>query len=436
MKNAPERRRRKASAWSWLVVAVSLGAIGPGAPAAAARAAAKSNHIVAIGDVHGDFDAFVGLLQHARLVDGDRRWIGGEVTLVQTGDCVDRGPKVRDVLDLLMALEQQAPSQGGRVVALLGNHESMNAMANLRDASPASLAAFADGESEARREAAYVAHAKLAETRSALLAKSDPAIEIPKVYQVPERNAWMAARPPGFVEYLDAFGPQGTYGKWLRARPIVIRLTDTVFLHGGIDPENAPKKLESLTEQVQKEIARWDRMRKTMIDQQVALPSFTFEELLQAGRSELQRVASEARRRAQSFGLQDGAGPGQAAQQAIQQHPLADLQELDKWVSISPNGPLWFRGYATWRSDEGAVRLNELQRKYGPVRFVVGHTMTSGFRVMPRFTARVFLIDTGMLSSYYQGGRASALDIDGGVYTVLTLDGRQVLYDPMATMTR
>ena len=432
MKSAPERRRRKAPAWSWLVVAASLGALGLSAPAALARAAAKSNHIVAIGDIHGDFDAFVGLLQHARLIDGDRRWTGGEITLVQTGDCLDRGPKVRDVLDLLMALEQQAPSQGGRVVALLGNHETMNAMSNLRDTSPVSLAAFADGESEARREAAYAAHVKLAETRAALLAKADPAIAVPKVYQVPERNGWMAAHPPGFVEYLDAFGPQGTYGKWLRAHAVVIRLSDTVFLHGGIDPENAPKKLDSLTEQVQKELARWDRMRKTMIEQQIALPSFTFEELIEAGRSELQRVASEARRRA---GLQDGAGPGQAAQ-VIQQHPLADLQELDKWVTISANGPLWFRGYATWRSDEGAGRLNELQRKYGSVRFVVGHTMTSGFRVMPRFTARVFLIDTGMLSSYYQGGRASALDIDNGVYTVVTLDGRQVLYDPNATMTR
>ena len=432
MKSAPERRRRKAPAWSWLVVAASLGALGLSAPAALAGAAAKSNHIVAIGDIHGDFDAFVGLLQHARLIDGDRRWTGGEITLVQTGDCVDRGPKVRDVLDLLMALEQQAPSQGGRVVALLGNHETMNAMSNLRDTSPVSLAAFADGESEARREAAYAAHVKLAETRAALLAKADPAIAVPKVYQVPERNGWMAAHPPGFVEYLDAFGPQGTYGKWLRAHAVVIRLGDTVFLHGGIDPENAPKKLDSLTEQVQKELARWDRMRKTMIEQQIALPSFTFEELIEAGRSELQRVASEARRRA---GLQDGAGPGQAAQ-VIQQHPLADLQELDKWVTISANGPLWFRGYATWRSDEGAGRLNELQRKYGSVRFVVGHTMTSGFRVMPRFTARVFLIDTGMLSSYYQGGRASALDIDGGVFTVVTLDGRQVLYDPNATMTR
>jgi hypothetical protein len=436
MKSGPECRPRKALAWSWLVVAVSLAAIALGAPVAADRAAAKSDHVVAVGDIHGDFDAFVGLLQHARLVDGDRRWAGGDVTLVQTGDAVDRGPKVRDVLDLLMALEQQAPAQGGRVVALLGNHESMNAMANLRDTSAASMAAFADGQSEARRDAAYAAHVKLAEARSALLTKADSTLEIPKVYQVPDREAWMAARPPGFLEYLDAFGPQGTYGKWLRARPVAIRLNDTVFVHGGIDPENAPKKLESLTEQVQKEIARWDRMRKTMIDQQIALPSFTFEELLEAGRSELKRVAIDARRRAQSFGLQDGAGPGQAALQAIQQHPLGDLQELDKWVCISATGPLWFRGYATWRSDEGAVRMNELQRRYGPVRFVVGHTMTSGFRVMPRFTSRVFLIDTGMLSSYYQGGRASALDIDGGVYAVLTLDGRQVLYDPMATMTR
>ena len=50
----------------------------------------------------------------------------------------------------------------------------------------------------------------------------------------------------------------------------------------------------------------------------------------------------------------------------------------------------------------------------GPVRFVVGHTMTSGFRVMARFSSRVFLIDTGMLSSYYQGGRASALEIQRG----------------------
>jgi hypothetical protein len=70
------------------------------------------------------------------------------------------------------------------------------------------------------------------------------------------------------------------------------------------------------------------------------------------------------------------------------------------------------------------------------VRFVVGHTMTSGFRVVARFSSRVFLIDTGMLSSYYQGGRASALEIRNGNYSVVTQDGRQVLFDPMSASTR
>ena len=108
----------------------------------------------------------------------------------------------------------------------------------------------------------------------------------------------MAAHPPGFVEYLEAFGPVGTYGKWLRTRMVIVRVDDTVFLHGGISPEAAPKKLESLNEQALKEIGRWDRMRKLMVEQQIALPSFTFEELLEAGGTELTRVAVEARRRA------------------------------------------------------------------------------------------------------------------------------------------
>ena len=206
---------------------------------------------------------------------------------------------------------------------------------------------------------------------------------------------------------------------------VTVRVGDTVFVHGGINPEVSPKKLDSLNDQALKEIGRWDRMRKLMIDRQLALPSFTFEEILQAGGAELSLAAVEARQ------------PNPAgASQALLQHPLADLESLGKWSILDPNGPLWFRGYATWRPDEGALRLDDLQRRYGPVRFVVGHTMTSGFRAMPRFSARVFLIDTGMLSSFYQGGRASALEIQNGVYTVVTADGRQVLFDPMNATTR
>jgi hypothetical protein len=294
------------------------------------------------------------------------------------------------------------------------------------------FATFADAQSEGRREAAYAAHVKLAEARRAALARVEFPIEIPKVYQVPDREAWMAAHPPGFVEYMEAFGPLGTYGKWLRTRLVTVRVGDTVFVHGGINPDVSPKKLESLNDQALKEIARWDRMRKTMIEREIALPSFTFEELLEAGGAELMRVAAEARRRLDISGQQDPA----AATQAVLQHPLADLQVLGKWSILDPNGPLWFRGYATWRPDQGASQLNVLQRRYGPVRFVVGHTMTSGFRVVARFSSRVFLIDTGMLSSYYQGGRASALEIRNGNYSVVTQDGRQVLFDPRSASTR
>ncbi len=48
--------------------------------------------LVAIGDVHGDFDDFVGILQHTGLIDKQNHWTGGKTTFVQTADLLDRGP--------------------------------------------------------------------------------------------------------------------------------------------------------------------------------------------------------------------------------------------------------------------------------------------------------------------------------------------------------
>ena len=78
--------------------------------------AAPASRIVAIGDVHGAGEAFVSILQRAGLIDAQRRWTGGTTVFVQTGDLLDRGTAVREVLDLLMALEPQAAS-GRRSVA-------------------------------------------------------------------------------------------------------------------------------------------------------------------------------------------------------------------------------------------------------------------------------------------------------------------------------
>ena len=49
--------------------------------------------LMAIGDIHGDFDDFTLLLKRLGLVDGALHWSGGKTTLVQTGDLLDRGPR-------------------------------------------------------------------------------------------------------------------------------------------------------------------------------------------------------------------------------------------------------------------------------------------------------------------------------------------------------
>ena len=200
-----------------------------------------------------------------------------------------------------------------------------------------------------------------------------------------------------------------------------------MFVHGGVNPDVAPKRIQGITDQAQKELARWDKMRAYMIDRGLAASSFTYLEMADAGRAELARIAAEAGPPAGGSGL-----PAE-----ITRHPLAELLNVDNWAILGENGPLWFRGFATWNSEQGKMGLDALQRRYGPVRFVVGHTPLRPPRQMARFGARVFLIDTGISSVYRgEGGRPSALEIRGGAYTAVYLDDRTVLFDPMASGVR
>ena len=101
-------------------------------PAAATAPPNSDPLLVAIGDVHGDFDDFCAILQRVELIDEQHHWTGGKATFVQLGDLIDRGPKPREVLDLMISLDDQAAKAGGQVVSLLGNHEVMNLMGDLR----------------------------------------------------------------------------------------------------------------------------------------------------------------------------------------------------------------------------------------------------------------------------------------------------------------
>src|SRR5262245_1232834 len=100
--------------------------------------------IVAVGDIHGAGTGLAQILQAAGLIDGQRKWIGGTARLVQTGDILDRGPEVREAIDLLIRLEGEARRAGGRVDVLFGNHEGMNVLRDYRDVL-AGFGRFADG---------------------------------------------------------------------------------------------------------------------------------------------------------------------------------------------------------------------------------------------------------------------------------------------------
>ena len=108
-----------------------------------------TSRTVAIGDVHGDADALIKVLRLAGLIDKSSAWSGGDATLVQIGDVLDRGPQEYECLALLRSLKQQAAASGGRVVTLLGNHEVLNACGVTVYASEEGQEAFGESRSAA-----------------------------------------------------------------------------------------------------------------------------------------------------------------------------------------------------------------------------------------------------------------------------------------------
>jgi hypothetical protein len=86
--------------------------------------------LYAVSDLHGHYAQLAALLLKYGLIasmptkPSTMEWAGGDATLVVDGDMIDKGPDSLEVVEAVMALEQTAPAQGGRVIALLGNHEA------------------------------------------------------------------------------------------------------------------------------------------------------------------------------------------------------------------------------------------------------------------------------------------------------------------------
>jgi Calcineurin-like phosphoesterase len=362
--------------------------------------------LIAIGDIHGDFADFTLLLKRVGLADAALHWIGGRTTLVQTGDLIDRGPQGRQVMDLMILLEKEAAATEGEVRILLGNHEVMNILGDLRYVSGEDYASFADSGSENRRKAAFKEYAAWLTDHTALLAP----IQEPKFSAI--EDEWMAKHPPGFLEYREAMSPQGKYGNWLRQHAAVTQIGETIFLHGGIDPSLASMKLEEMNSKVREEIEEFDKTKEYLVKRKLILPFFTSQEIAMVVQAQL--FADE-----------------QAEASVDEQYhvQLTRLRGMSGWLCMRDNGPLWFRGYDNWTDTEGGALIGKILAAYGAKHVVVGHTVQKSRHIRARFDGQIFLIDTGMLSTYWKDGRASALKLrDGANFAAEYLDEPEVLF--------
>ena len=143
------------------------------------------NKILAIGDIHGQYENLASFLINAQIVDENLNWQWEDGHLVFLGDIFDRGENVTECLWLIYKLEKQAQKAGGKVHYILGNHEIMIMTNDLR----------------------YLA------TKYFYL------------YNYHNRN------------YLRFYTKNTEFGRWLRTKSTILRINDMLFVHAGISPE-------------------------------------------------------------------------------------------------------------------------------------------------------------------------------------------------------
>lgn len=381
-------------------------------------AAQSPERIVAIGDIHGSYDGLTTILKRTGLVNDQLKWTGGQTVLVQTGDYTDRGTDVRKVMDLLMQLEKDAKSAGGQAIVLAGNHEMMNVMGDLRDVTPEICATFASDKSEARREEAWKEYERIAQSRAAVVTPA------PQVYSQ-TREAFMAAHPPGCLEYFEAMSPNGLYGKWIRSKDIATVVGGTLFMHAGLNPSRpAPASIAEVNDQARAEGRKLDSLRKRLADRKLGVSFSSLQEVLDVAILELQ-IANQALATAKA----EGTAPPELDVPTLRE--AQGIVDIAKWSLIDPEGPLWFRGYAAWDETSTAAQVTAFLDQMKLARIVVGHTPTTDRRIVARYGGRVVTIDTGMLASAYMGN-PSALEIVGTRMKAVYPDGEVELTLPKA----
>jgi hypothetical protein len=344
------------------------------------------DRVVAFADVHGAYAEVTSLLRSVGVVDEGLHWTGGRTHLVSLGDLLDRGADSRKVMDLLIRLQGEAATAGGQVHVVLGNHEAMNVLGDLRYVDPGEYAAFAGEEPRDQRET----------LRADWVARNGAA----------SAAAFDEKFPPGFFGHRAAFAPRGRYGQWLLGLPVAIVVNDTVFMHGG------PSKV--LTGLSVQEINL--RYRAALRDYLATLEVLEAAQLLRPEDPYAERPAL-AQQRLAALTTADELSLARL-KDALQKFTAADRSPM-----IEPDGPNWYRGAALCNECSEADVLDPFLATVGARRLVIGHTVARDTRVASRFDGRVVKLDAGMNRAAYRG-RPAALTLDQGGARVSYADDR------------
>jgi len=321
--------------------------------------------VVAIADLHGDFERFVYILAHPQvaLVDNDLHWIGGKAHLVQLGDVADRGNEARRIYELIMRLEKEAAAAGGAVHMLLGNHEEMNitgiALDYPRYVLVVQFVSFLPDDFRKTREEKYIKTLPPDQRKQAEI----EGLDVRTDYGLAE--FWQKIIDDKDPEARRAYvlGFNEAVGDWLLRKNAIIKINDVVYVHGGISQ---------------------------------ALSKWPLREINTVMRTEL------------------------AYFQGIMRDPQRTTRAFKPRLVYEPESPLWFRGLA----ESGKAAQAEVDRILANLEakaMVIGHnffaygggrSQSVSKKDVARFEDKVWIMDTGIAGSY--GGVPSALIYEDG----------------------
>ncbi len=323
--------------------------------------------IIAVGDIHGDYNAFTKILKGTGLIDGELHWIGGKTHLVQIGDVLDRGDYAKEILELLMKLEKEAEKAGGKVHMLIGNHEELNITGLIfnrgDEFTTRQLVSFLpDGyrEKQVKKFRKIIGNNPTKETGLASSLDSDLMPFWENVLHELRTNG----KHPARRAYIQNFNE--IYGKWLLQRNVVIKINNIIFVHGGISEKFSTWGLKKIN----------NRLRLELEDLRRAAMNFT--------------------------------------------RPM--IPEYQRQIVWEPNGPYWYRDFATSDQDDFKENVDRILKNLKVEYMVIAHTpkVVKTKEDMQLFQGRIWRIDTGISELYrtHMGGRLSALIIDNGEFDV------------------